>query len=347
MTKALNACRIVFVYSMMFGMFTNILMLATPLYSMQVLDRVLGSSNKDTLLMLTLVICLALLVLAALQGARSFVMMRMDSWLESQLSPLILQYTIASASENKSSGSGGSQNLRELNTLKMFLTSPQFIIMLDTPWSIIFMIVLFALHYTMGILAVIGGTILVLITILNEVSTKKILNKHKEYEIENMKNTEQAGRNAEVIKVMGMIDVIMKVWHSVNHPARQLHKTYRKRSTLLTEATKFFRMLLQISVTGWGAVLCIHGEFSPGAIIASSSLIGRALAPFEASVAAWKNFISARKSYEKLSTLFENNVNKIESVRLPTPKGVLDLENVYYTAPQQQKPIVKNGQYAS
>ena len=339
--QALGACRVVFMYSILFGAVINLLMLATPIYSMQVLDKVLGSSNKDTLLMLTLVIMLALIVLSALQGARSFVMMRMDSWLESQLSPLILQYAIKSASINKSAGNGSSQHLRDLNTIKSFLTSQPFVTMLDTPWAIIFMIVLFILHYTMGILAVVGGVILILITVLNEISTKKILNKHKEYEIENMKTTEQTGRNAEVIRVMGMTDTIMKIWNKTNYPARQLYKLYRKRSTFLTELTKFFRMLLQISVTGWGAVLCIQGDFSAGAIIASSSLIGRALAPFETSAGAWKNFIAARTSYRKLKDLFEANYDNFESIQLPALKGEILLDNVYYSTANDQKPIVK------
>ena len=339
--QALGACRVVFIYSMIFGAIINLLMLATPIYSMQVLDKVLGSYNKDTLLMLTLVIILALVVLAALQGARSFMMMRMDSWLESQLSPLVLQYTIRNASINKSSGNGSSQNLRELNTVRTFLTSPPFMVMLDTPWSIIFMLVLFALHYTMGLLAVIGGALLILVTVLNEVSTKKILNKHKRYEVENMKNTEQAGRNAEVIKVMGMSETIMQVWQDTNQPTRQLHKLYRKRSAFLAELTKFLRMTLQISVTGWGAVLCIQGEFSAGAIIASSSLIGRALAPFETAAGAWKNFVTARDSYSQLTNLFEDNAEYFESVELPSIKGSVELENVYYSAPGLPKPIVK------
>jgi ABC-type protease/lipase transport system fused ATPase/permease subunit len=102
--KALQACRVVFIYSMLFGCFINLLMLAVPIYSMQVLDRVLSSQSKETLVMLTLVIILALMALALVQGARAFSMLKMGSWLDRQLAPIVFGYTIKQSAEKKTIG---------------------------------------------------------------------------------------------------------------------------------------------------------------------------------------------------------------------------------------------------
>jgi ABC-type protease/lipase transport system fused ATPase/permease subunit len=114
-------------------------MLSTPLFSMQVLDRVLGSQNTDTLLMLTLVIILALALLGLIQAARAFAMNKMGSWLEDKLSEVVFSNSIKLALESKAMAN--SQPLRDLQTVKTFLTSPGLISIMDMPWAIIFIIV--------------------------------------------------------------------------------------------------------------------------------------------------------------------------------------------------------------
>ena len=84
--EALNICRQMVKYALACGLVVNLLMLASPLYSMQVLDRVLSSGSHDTLVMLTLVMVLVLSLLGLIQGGRSFAMHRMGQWFERRLS---------------------------------------------------------------------------------------------------------------------------------------------------------------------------------------------------------------------------------------------------------------------
>jgi len=337
--KAVDACRLVFIYSLVFGFAINILMLATPIYSMQVLDRVLSSQSKETLVMLTIVIIIALLALAFVQGARSFVMLKMGHWLDKQLAPVIFAHTIKSSAEKKTIGA--SQNLRDLTTFKSFITSPSFVTIIDCPWALIFLIVLFILHPLLGILALLGGISLVILAIINEYSTKPVLEKTQEHYIKSLQLTEQATRNAEVIGVMGLLPVITRNWQKTNRTLYHLQDVAGSRGAIIGEITKFMRLFLQISVTGVGAYLCIKGELTSGGIIAASTLVSRALSPLEASIASWKNFVQARKAYDNLKKIFENHSQESSSLDMPVPKGLAEVENAYYSPGPNQKPIIK------
>lgn len=345
--KAFTACKYVFALSFTLGFMINILALATPLYSMQILDRVISSQSMETLVMLTIIMIVALAVLGLLQLVRSVMMARMALWLDKKLSPIILANSIASCATQRPTS--GSQQLRDLNTIKSFLSSPTLGTVIDTPWAIIFLIVLFYLHPVMGILAIFGGASLICFALLTEYATKKTNDQSTEHYQKSMIYVDQTNRNAEVIEAMGFLGAITQKWQTFYDRWLDLNYLAQHRSSVLSELTKYVRLLLQISVTAIGAYLVIttQGGFTPGAIIASSALIGRALSPFEQSVAMWKNFINARASYEKLQQAFAAAPpHRDHNTRLPNPKGLIQAESITYQRPGQQKPIIFNVSFA-
>ena len=342
--EGLLACRAMVRYVLIFGIILNLLMLTTPIYSMQVLDRVLSSSNTDTLLMLTLVIMLALVLQGLLQAARSFATNRMGSWFENRLSEIVFTNAIKSSLDSKANAN--SQQLRDLQTIKTYITSPGLTAIMDTPWAIIFIIVLFMLHVWIGSLAVIGGAILILVGIIADRSTKNLLESNNDNFVRSMKYVDQATRNAEVIEVMGLRKNLIASWQKLNSKVQNTQALSTDRQSVFTEITKLIRTIIQIAVTGLGAYLVIKNEFSSGAIIASSSLVGRALAPFEVAITSWKGYINCRKSYDRLNASFVKGHGSDDVMELPAPEGRLSIENVFYAPPGTQKHIVKGVSFA-
>ena len=336
----LASCKIMFKYALLFGCILNLLMLSTPIYSMQVLDRVISSGNTDTLVMLTLVIALALALMSLLQAGRSFAMIQMGSWIEKQLSEQVFACSVRMSLESKVNI--GSQQLRDLQTIKTYMTSMPLLTILDTPWAIIFILALFIIHPYMGALAVVGGVILVGFAVLSDRLTKPLHDSNNDAFIKSMKQVDQATKNAEVIEVMGFLPNIIKSWQKINGKIQHTQSLVGKRQTILTEVTKFIRMFLQVLVTCLGAYLVIdNNQISTGAIIASSSLIGRALAPFEQAIASWKGFVNCRKAYERLNKSYEITEKVDSKMSLPAPEGRVDVENLYYAPPGLQKHIIK------
>lgn len=337
----LLACKVMVKYILICGCAVNLLMLTTPLYSMQVLDRVLSSGNLDTLSMLTLVILLALALLSLIQAARSFAMTKMGSWFEKRLSYDVFANSVRTALESKANAN--SQQMRDLQTVKTYLTSPGLVAILDTPWAIIFLIVLFMLHVYIGMLAVIGGVVLIIVGLMGDKATKPLIEATNETLIRSMRQVDQVTRNAEVIEVMGLLPNVNKSWQNINNDVQRMQSLATKRQAVFTEVTKFIRLILQIAVTGLGAYLFVkeQGAFSSGSIIASSSLVSRALAPFEVAITSWKGYVNCKKAYQRLNTAFSKYSAMNTVMSLPEPEGKIEMESVYYAPPGSQKHIVK------
>ncbi|WP_199899687.1 hypothetical protein [Sneathiella glossodoripedis] len=142
--ETLSKCRRVFVIIALFGLCINVLMLTAPLFMMQVFDRVITSRNTDTLIMLLLVATIALVTMAALEGVRTYVMVRLSSWLDRRLGGISLTASIYSTL--KKGEDPNIQGLRDLNTFRSFLTGAGVFPILDAPFAPIFLGIMFLLH---------------------------------------------------------------------------------------------------------------------------------------------------------------------------------------------------------
>ncbi|MDT4848864.1 Type I secretion system ATP-binding protein PrsD [compost metagenome] len=93
------------------------------------------------------------------------------------------------------------------------------------------------------------------------------------------------------------------------------------------------RITLQSLILGAGALLAIKGEITAGMMIASSVLSGRAMAPVEQAIGVWKQLLSARGSWERLSKLLQDFPARQNAMSLPKPKGELSVEQAMTAAP--------------
>jgi len=328
--KVLDQCRPVFWIVFAFSFGVNLLMLITPLYSLQVLDRVLSSQNKDTLLMLTLIMIVLYIALHMIQVARSFTLIKLGEWLDQQLSPDLFMNSIRSAAMKASVG--GAQNLRDLQTVKQFLTSVGINTLFDAPWSIIYIAVLFMIHPWMGWLSVIGALLLLCFAILNAYATNSKLNEANEFSMRSMNQSEISTRNAEVIEAMGMMTAVTNRWQKFQQQSLALISVASYRNGIISNISRFIRMILQLLVTGLGAYLVIVSpmDMSTGGMIGSSIIMGRALTPFDNAIEIWKQISSSLKSYERLKQAYVRLSDRQEAMKLPIPQGNFSVENVFF-----------------
>lgn len=337
--EALQICKKAFIIVFWFVLGVNLAMLITPLYSLQVLDRVIGSGNLSTLLMLSLVIGSVYLVYTLLQIARSFTLIRVGEWLDNRLSPLLFSHAVASAA--KKQGSSASQLLRDFQTVKTFLTSTGINTLFDAPWSIVYIAVIFMIHPYIGIITIVGGVLVVTSALLNAVATNKKLGEASEHSIRSMGQADIATRNAEVVEAMGMMKNVSKNWANYNQNALSCQSVASYRNGIISNFSRFVRNIMQMAVTGTGAYVVVTSrgvDMSTGGMIASSILVGRALAPFDNAIEMWKSISSAMKSYQKIQEAFKVSTLRDDTMPISDVKGKLSLENVYYAHPSE-KPL--------
>ncbi|NRA87269.1 MAG: type I secretion system permease/ATPase [Rhizobiales bacterium] len=336
---ALLKCRSLFFGALLFSFVINMLMLATPIYSMQVLDRVLSSGSSNTLLMLTIIVVAALLFTGILQVLRSLIFAQIGRWLADHLSDNIIDNMVTACLHNPKVGA---QPIRDLGAIRQFITSPTLASIFDAPWAIIFFITLFIINLTIGIVVVMGAIILLILAYFSQKIPAKEFGEANEQHVHSMQMLENIIKNAEVIKAMNLIENLKENWQI--HNQNNLHSNFIANSwaTVIVNFTKTYRMTLQIILTGLGAWLVINGSMSAGAIIAVNILAGKALGPFDASVNIYQGLTNVKQSYLRLSEIFMFNQSANTKIELPDPEGAITTNNLSYQEPTSQKWLIKD-----
>ncbi|WP_065432771.1 type I secretion system permease/ATPase [Ehrlichia ruminantium] len=336
---SLEKCKSVFWFIFWFSSAINLLMLFLPLYTSQVLDRVLTSGSVSTLVMLSAITIIAFACSAILEICRSLVMAKVGDWIDKVVTPDLIMKSISLTSIKSSTSSG--EVIRDLGVVKSFITGFGIFSLFDTPWAVLYLITIFMIHSVTGYIAIVGIVLLTAMGVWNELATKKILQEASEEGIRNINSIDVATRNAEVVEAMGMVNYIVDDWAQKNDKNRAMQIKAQNRSNLISGITKFIRSVLQIAVIGIGAFLAVLGHKTAGGIIASSILMGRALAPFETSINTWKMLISARISYKRLQMLLVASPKREQTMSLPVPQGKVVFDRVFFTPYGSNKPTIK------
>lgn len=331
---ALDKCEAAFKITFVFAFIINLLMLVTPLYSLQVLDRVIGSGNLNTLLLLSLIIALIYFVHCLMQIARSFTLIKVGEWLDNNLSPLLFGHSV-SASATKVNASS-SRLLRDFQTLKTFLTSTGINTAFDAPWSIVYIIIIFLIHPYIGYITIAGAVIIVGFAFFNAVATNKTLSEATEFSVKGMTQADVANRNAEAVEAMGMIRNVTRNWAKFNEAALGKQSVASYRNGIISNFSRFIRNIMQMAVTGVGAYVVVDTsgqEMTTGGMIASSIIVGKALAPFDNAIAMWKSISETIKAYKTINESLDNHKPRDQGMPIPHIDGHLTVENIYYTVP--------------
>lgn len=339
-TSALAACRPAFLAVGAFSGVINVLMLAGSLYMLQVYDRVLSSRSIPTLIGISLL----LLVAYGLQGFLDAIRIKMLARIGARFDRMVSARAFSASQRLPLMGAGPEQSmqpLRDLDQIRAFLASLGPTALFDMPWMPIFFVVCFLLHPSLGILAVLGGVVIVGLTLWTEHQSRETNRAQAASGAHRASLAESGRRNAEVIAAMGMGEAFRERWGESN----QTHVRDWLRGADVAGGigsfAKVFRMVLQSAVLGLGSYLVIKGELSGGAMIAASILTSRALAPIEVAVAHWKGFVAARVGLKRLrQTLDHPSMVDEERTELPIPHRDLVVEDLAVAAPGRQAALI-------
>lgn len=323
-----------------FSFFINLLMFVSPLYMMQIYDRVLASRSETTLISLTILAALLLAVYGILEALRSRILVRAGLIFDQQVATPVFKAVHRGNLNNPSAGFG--QALRDVDTIREFFGGAGLITLCDLPWTPVFVFAAFLLHPWLGFIALGGAITTLILTVLNELLTKPALTRATGESIRANDRAQAALRNTEVVQAMGMTPALAGIWSKQHQSVLAWQSVASDRAGALLASTKFFRLLLQTLILGVGAYLAIEREISPGAIIAASIIIGRAMQPVEGAVAHWKGFIAARGALGRVRQLFDTIGEAPERMSLPKPTGRLSVSKIITLAPGRPN-VILNG----
>lgn len=327
-----------------FSAITNLLMLVPSLYMLQVYDRVLASRNEMTLVMLTVLMLGAYVLMSGLELVRSYVLVRVGARFDLMLNKRV--YTAAFEQNLKSAGGNAGQALSDLTTLRQFLTGNGLFAFFDAPWFPIYLFVIFAFDVWLGLFALVGSAVLVTLAYVNERVTKAPLSEANSMAIASTTMATNNLRNAEVIESMGMLPNLIGRWFKTHNKFLVLQAEASEKAAKIAAVTKFVQVSLQSLVLGFGALLVLKNDITPGMMIAASILVGRTLAPVQQVIGVWKSWSTTRSAYERLSRLLEANPAREAGMQLPKPQGALSVEAVSAAPPGARAAILKGVSFA-
>ena len=328
----------------LFSFVLNVLLFVSPLYMLQVYDRVLSSRSVGTLVAITVIAGVLLAVYGLLETVRTQVLVRAGVMFDETVAQMVFDAIHRGILRKPDAGLG--QGLRDVDTLREFLTGAGVIALCDAPWFPVFVFGAFLLHPWFGWIAIFGGLVLWGLTLLNEILTRRDLTRATVASMAASQHASSVFRNVEVLQAMGMLGALRSIWTGMHLRHMGWQAQASDRAGTLMAGIKFFRMFLQIVILGTGGYLAIQREISPGGIIAGSILIGRALQPMETAVGNWKGFVAARGAYKRLKSLFELAGTGQPRMSLPRPKGALNVENVITGAPGKTEAILRGVTFA-
>jgi ATP-binding cassette, subfamily C, bacterial PrsD len=338
-TAELSAMRGSFLGVGLFSAIINILMLTGSIYMLQVYDRVLTSRSIPTLVGISLIVLTAFILQGLLDAIRSRMLARIGGEFDARIAPrifgLVRSMTLRGARSDQST-----QLVRDLDTVRGFLSGPGPTAFFDMPFMPIFFIGCFLLHPYLGILALFGGGIIIALTLWTERKTKEKTLSLTNIAAERMSLVESSRRNSEAIQAMGMGETFGKRWTEVNSRFVDAQINLSDASSGIGSAAKIFRMAFQSAVLGFGAYLVIQQLMSPGAMIAASILTSRALAPIESAVAHWKGFVASRQSMNRLDGGLALDNQRQRQMELPEPSRDFTVEEAVVTTPGRQTPLI-------
>jgi len=328
-----------FIFVGLFSFFINLLQLTSPLYMLQLYDRVMVSRSESTLWLLTLLVIVLFATMALLEMVRSRVLVRVGNKIDNLLSDRIFESIFKLA--NKMPGKASSMPLNDLTQIRQFMTGNGLFAFFDTPWMPIYILVLFLFHPYFGYFAIFSGIVLGIFAVLNENTTKEKLAEANKLNRDSTVFVDASLRNAEVIHAMGMQNNLKKIWQKKYFGFLNAQMIASDNAGFWANISKSCRVLFQSLILGLGGYLAIKAELSPGMMIAGSIIMGRALAPLDLMIASWKGFSNARSSYERLNGLLAEFPEDEKPMELPVPKGELLLESVVVVPPNAKQPSLK------
>jgi PrtD family type I secretion system ABC transporter len=334
---ALRDRRRAFTSVVLFSGIVNLLMLAGPLYMLQIYDRVLNSRSVPTLVMLSVVLIGAYAIQGMLDLIRTRVVVRAAA---------VFDQHLAIAVHGTAIRLGATQPVRDLDQIRTFLTGNGPIAIVDLPWVPIFLAICFLIHPWLGVVAATGAAVLFTMTLLTEYASRKPARAAADEGGVRSVMLEAGRHGGETIAAMGMAGALAQRWEKIND-------RYIAATTHLSDVagsygstSKVLRLVLQSMILGFGAYLVLNQELTAGAMIAASIMMGRALAPIETAIANWRNFIGARQSMKRLSETLTRAAPKPAVTALPAPVRSLDVEQLVIAAPGATKPIVTGAHFS-
>jgi PrtD family type I secretion system ABC transporter len=316
----------------------NLLYLVPAVFMLQVFDRVIPSNSRETLLVLLIGTGVALALLLLLDYVRNRLQHVLGNMIDESLSPPVVNTVVARAA--RAPGSVGSDGVRDVAALRTLFSANGLIALLDAPWVVVYVAVIWLFHPMLGLGAAFAACLMLAVAWLNDLLSRRSHESLQKDARRAQQYVESSLRNAEVLQALGMTQSLLERWRGLQGRVAAAQNGASRSNVAFGAGTRVLRQLVQILMLALGAYLVLTQEASPGVMIATTVLLGRAVQPVEQLVGSWRMLSDARAAFGRLRELFVDLDGEESRLAMPRPEGRVAVENMSYRARGVETPIL-------
>jgi len=312
-------------FAALFSLISNLLYLALPIYTNQIYSRVITSQSGSTLIVLSVGCAFVFIVSGIIDHYRAMVLSGFGVVFDQQLASRTFAALFDAVVRRQGTRA---QALRDLDQVRAAIGGHAINVLFDLPWMPVFMIILFVIDPTIGVITLLGGVALIILAFLQDRATHGALKEASSAAIASYAFTDAALRNGEVVRALGMLPVLGRQWARNRYISVAAGSKAAQNGGFYAGAIRFVRMLIQILIIAVGAWLVVERTIPSGLLFANMILASRALAPIERMVGSWKALIEAHEAYKRLDAMLLGYEAPVPVTKLPVPTGVITVEGV-------------------
>ncbi len=336
---ALRSCQQHFAFAFGFESFVSILLLAYPIYMIQVFDRVISSKSWETLVALLVGLTVAVCAKGVFQWVRGTLLVRASARIERRLADRLFEVVMRRAANG--TGPANAQLVRDLDSYRQFVTGKGALAAMDVPWAFLFLGVMVAIDPMIGLVAGICLAISAGATVANSVLTKRALIKANVIGHTSQNFSEAATRTAEAVVGLGMLDTVVRRWRRERNKALQEQLIASGRGVALSSFLGAARILMQGVLMAVGAVQVINGEVPMGVVFAATIIFGFAMKPIDQIIAAWEDYHPVKEAMQRIDSALNQTQVPAVSLHLPRPAGTITCQDLTFIPPGSERPVLK------
>ncbi len=324
----------------------NIFVLATPLFTMNVYDRVIPNDAKDTLWILSIGVLIVYGIDVVLKFLRTYFLETAGKKTDIIASSLIFERVLDLKMSSMPSSVGSMANiLKEFESIRSFITSSTISLLIDLPFIILFLI---TIYYIGGVLVVVPVVIIIFIVFYTLYAKEKLQNSIKQsYEASSMKNGVliESLSSIETLKSLGATGYSQWKWEEATSQIADKSISSKTISASITTVTSFLLQLNTVAIIIVGTYLIGEKMISMGALIAVVIISSRAIAPMGQVASLLSTFHHTKVSYKALDDIMNMPVEHPQGkkfVARPEYRGNIEFKNVGFTYPNSDKSTLNN-----
>jgi ATP-binding cassette subfamily C protein len=322
-----------------FSVFINILRLATPLYILQILDRVIGSRSLETLFMLSVITLIAIVCGVLLEVVRRRMLMHWGNWIERSFGPVLFA---AGLKKGNKQDSTGSKSLKDVGTVRSFVSGRGLIAWMDIVWAPIFIGCIFLIAPGLAYIILVGSLIALLLGAGNELITRDSRNATLKAGRDDRELIASAERNRETISSLDMVHSFIRHWSRSAFTRLDESNRTRTINIYFAAALRLVGRFVRIGIFGTGIWLVIDQSLTLGSVIAANILGRIAYSLVQNAMLRWREILNAKRAYGHMKTsLSKISKTRVSRTSMPEPLPLV-LEKVAYRYPNQPKAVMRN-----